>query len=251
MPLVGWAALATSLPTVATFHADPPRWARTLYRRVPWVERALRSTSITAVSEVAASALPTRWGEAVVVPNAIDVDAYDIPIERNPRQVAFLGRDEPRKGLDHLLRAWPRIVEAVPDARLVVMGAKRSQPLPGVTFLGSVAAPVKNETLASSGVFVAPNTSGESFGIVVAEAMAAGCAIVASDLPGFAAVLGTAGRLVSPGDPAGIASAVVSLLGQPDLARALGERARTEVRRFDWPVVLGAYRQLYAAVRGI
>src|SRR5690606_41779908 len=110
---------------------------------------------------------------------------------------------DPRKGLDVLLEAWPMIHAANPDAELMVMGADRGIDLPGVTFLGRVGDEEKRRVLATTTVFVAPNTRGESFGIVVAEAMAAGCAVVASDIPAFRDVAGDTARFVPPGDAPG------------------------------------------------
>lgn len=251
MPLVGWAALAAGVPTVATFHADPPAWVSGAYAYAPLLDRVFRRAVISAVSPVAARAIPDRWGEVTVVPNAIAVDSYDRPVERNGRRAVFLGRDDPRKGLDILLGIWPRVQEAVADAELVVMGASRPDSGEGVTFLGTVTGEEKADTLAASGVYVAPNTGGESFGIVVVEAMAAGCAVVASALPAFEAVLAGTGRLVPVGDPDALASALIELLTRPDEARALGTESREAVRRFDWPPVLDAYRDLYRRASGM
>jgi phosphatidylinositol alpha-mannosyltransferase len=181
----------------------------------------------------------------VIVPNAIDVAAYDLPVGRVARRVAFLGRDEPRKGLDLLLEAWPRIRERHPSAELIVIGVDRVGPPPGVKFVGRVSDSEKRRFLASSAVFVAPNTGGESFGIVVAEAMAAGCAVVASDLPAFRLVLEDNGLLVPVGDVTALADAVNGVLDdEAELAR-LGAAAREAVKRFDWSKVLDAYRDCY------
>ena len=92
---------------------------------------------------------------------------------------------------------------------------------------------------------MAPNLGGESFGIVVAEAMAAGCAVVASDLPGFREVIGSSGVLVAPGDVKGLADAVASVVGDPDRAAELGDSARAAVARFDWSSVLDQYLAVY------
>ncbi len=245
VPLVGWAALMTGKPLVATFHADPAAWVHRAYRLVPLLARKFRRAVVTAVSETAARALPATWGEATIIPNAIDVASYRVPVGRIPRRVAFLGRDDPRKGLDVLLQAWPSVVEMHPDAQLVVMGATRPSQTRAVDFVGRVSAGEKRRLLASSSILVAPNLGGESFGIVVAEAMAAGCAVVASELPAFVSVLGDSGRLVPPGDPAGIASAVNDLLSHPETIVSMSQRSGSAVQRFDWPVVLEGYRAAY------
>lgn len=245
VPLVGWSALGVDRPVVATFHADPPVWVRRLYGWIPFVSRRLRRAVVTAVSATAAGALPDSWGQIEVVPNAIDVASYRSPVQRRPNRVCFLGRDDPRKGLDILLEAWPLIRREVPGAELVVMGAERADPPEGVEFMGRVAGPEKREILASSLVYIAPNTGGESFGIVIAEAMAAGCAVVCSDLAAFRAVIGDNGVTVPVGDVPALASSVIALLEDPGHAGRLGVRARTAVERFDWGVITTRYQLMY------
>jgi phosphatidylinositol alpha-mannosyltransferase len=246
IPLVGWAGMATGKPTVATFHADPPSWARKLYALTPFDGRLFKHARLTAVSRTAADAIPPAWGEVEIIPNAIDVASYELPVGRISRRVAFLGRDEPRKGLDVMLDAWPRIQASRPEAELVVMGADRGVPPPGVTYLGPVTGGEKRRVLASSSVYVAPNTGGESFGIVIAEGMAAGCAVVASRLDSFRDVLGETGRLFPVGDPEALANTVSELLADPEEARRLGELARSRSSRFDWVEVVDRYRHAYA-----
>ncbi len=245
VPTLGWLALSADKPTVATFHADPPKWARRLYEKAPYVGRRMRRALLTAVSETAAEAIPAEWGSVRIIPNGIDTASYSLPVGRVDRRVCFLGRDEPRKGLEVLLRAWPQITERIPQAELKVIGANRPDSLDGVEYLGRVSRGEKKRLLASSLVYAAPNTGGESFGIVIAEAMASGCAVVCSDLPAFRAVLGDAGRLVPIGDPDMLADAVCSLLSRPQEARALGGAARARASIFDWSVVGAAYREVY------
>lgn len=250
IPLVGWAALRSAgVPTVATFHADPPGWARRLYRLAgPALTGRLRRCKLTAVSAVAATAVPAAWGEVTIVPNAVDTGAYHRPVARRPDRVAFLGRDDPRKGLDVLLAAWPRIRREVASAELVVLGAQRPVAPPGVRFLGPVDEETKRETLASTAVFAAPNLGGESFGIVVIEAMAAGCAVVASDLAAFRPVLEGTGVLVEPGDAPSLATAISGLLSNPERASALGTAGRDRARDYDWSSVVGDYLAVYESV---
>lgn len=248
MPRVGTAASGLSMPRVLTFHADAPGWAHRFYRAAP-VRHRMRESVLTAVSPVAARALPPAWGPVTIVPNAIDTAAYAVEVERVATRVTFLGRDDPRKGLDVLLRAWPTVVERVPGAELVVMGAKRTAGQ-GVRYLGRVAEDDKRATLASAAVHVAPNTGGESFGIVLAEAMAAGAAVVASDIPAFRAVVGDAGALVPVGDSAALADAVVGLLTNQAALERAAVAGRRRVRDFDWSVVVGRYVDAYAAAVG-
>jgi phosphatidylinositol alpha-mannosyltransferase len=251
VPLVGWAGLRVGGPRVNTFHADPARWTRVLYRAAGRaLHGAFATHPLTAVSPVAAAALPAAWGVPRIVPNGIDVAGYPTGRDRIAHRVAFVGRDDPRKGLPVLLRAWPSIRERVPHAELVVVGS-RGPARPGVVFRGRLEEAAKREVLATAAVAVAPNLGAESFGIVVAEAMAAGCAVVASDLPAFRGVLDGAGILVPPGDPAALAEAVVGRLQDAAGSAALGERARRSAARYDWSVVAGQYRRVYeSAVTG-
>jgi phosphatidylinositol alpha-mannosyltransferase len=249
IPRVSTAALGAGRPVVATFHADPPSWAAAFYR-TGVVARLPRGAVVTAVSPVAAAHLPARWGPIEVIPNAIDVGMYMTGRRGHPRRVVFLGRDDPRKGLDLLLAAWRRVHSAFGDSELVVVGAARDEQIPGVRFAGRVSEAEKRSELGGAGIYVAPNTGGESFGIVVAEAMASGCAIIASDLPAFRAVAGESGLFVPPGDVEALAGALGSLLADSERVGFLGERARAQVGRFDWSVVTERYEAMYERAAG-
>lgn len=246
MPLVGTSAMRVRGPAiVATFHADPPAWVRSTYgvgKRV-WQRELRNAQIITTVSPVAARAI-AGLADFRVIPNGIDVAEY----RRGPTvpgRVAFLGRDDRRKGLSVLLEAWPAVREEVPTATLVVAGAERPAPPLGVTFSGPVSEAEKRSILAEAEVFCAPNMGGESFGLVVAEAMASGCAVVASAIPAFVHVVGDAGELVAPGDVAGLGRSIVSLLQDPTRRAQLADAATGRVRRFDGPVVAVQYLAAY------
>jgi phosphatidyl-myo-inositol alpha-mannosyltransferase len=243
IPLVGWVAMTVDRPLVVTFHADSPPWAERAYTWLP--AGKFRRSVLTAVSPTAARAIPEDWGPVEVIPNGIDTASFRLPVGRVERRVCFLGRDEPRKGLDTLLDAWQRIRERVPQAELKVMGADRGEGMNGVAYVGRVTGGEKNRILASSQVYVAPNTGGESFGIVLIEAMAAGCAVVCSDLEAFRDVVGSHALLVPVGDPDRLAEAVVALLEDPTASRAMGESGRASVARFDWGVIGARYRDQY------
>lgn len=246
MPLVSTSAMRVRDPAiVATFHADPPSWVRSTYgaaKRV-WRREMRNAQVVTTVSPVAAGAIAGFTGFRVI-PNGIDVEEYRHgPMV--PGRVAFLGRDDRRKGLTVLLEAWPFVREEVPEATLVVAGAERPEAPPGVTFLGRISEAEKRSVLAEAEVFCAPNLGGESFGIVVAEAMASGCAVVASALPAFAHVVGDAGELVSPGDIAGLGQRLAALLQDSDRRVQLANAAAVRVRRFDSSVVAAQYLAAY------
>jgi phosphatidylinositol alpha-mannosyltransferase len=246
MPLAGWAALKARKPTVMTFHADAPAWVRGAYARTPFVARRMRSSVLTAVSDAAKRSIPRAWGDVRVIKNAIDVAAYDLPIGRVKHRIAFLGRDDPRKGLDMALEAFGLTRKEHPQAELMVMGADRSGDMPGVRFLGRVTEGEKHRMLASSAIYVAPNTGGESFGIVLAEAMAAGCAVVASDLDAFRAVTGDNAVLFPVGDVSAMARAIGRLLEDEKERTRLGEAGKEAVKAYDWSKVLDMYLEAYA-----
>ena len=194
MPLVGWAGLRADTARVLTFHADPSTVMRRLYRLAgPLLRSFAKTAPLSAVSPTAASAIADVVGSPVQIPNALDVSSYRLDIGRVPQQVAFLGRPEPRKGRDLLLEAWPAVRAANPQATLIIMGSGEHASMDGVTFAGRVDEEGKRRILASSEVFCAPNRGGESFGITLAEGMAAGCATIASDLPAFVDLLNDTG----------------------------------------------------------
>jgi phosphatidylinositol alpha-mannosyltransferase len=246
MPAVSAAATSISThPTVGTFHADPPSWARFGYRvGSPVWKRAIgRIDVVTTVSHVSGSAI-APFIDARVIPNGIDVDLYGGG-EKVPARVAFLGRDDERKGLQVLLDAWPSVVESVPGAALVVIGTHRDEQISGVAFLGRVDDATKRAELAKAEIFCAPNLGGESFGIVVAEGMASGCAVVASDIPAFADVLGQSGVLTTPDDSSGLARALVSLLNDRPFLHTRQRSALAAVERFDGMSVANQYANAY------
>lgn len=248
MPIVSMSASRiASKPTVGTFHADPPLWARRGYAALsPVLKRVIaRLDVITTVSPVSRSAIES-FANARVIGNGIDVARY-APTEKVPGTIAFLGRDDPRKGLDVLLDAWPAVRDVLPEASLCVMGADRGDPPEGVTYLGRVGDAVKYRELARAAVFVAPNLGGESFGITVAEGMAAGCAVVASGIPAFLHVLGEAGAIVAPGDHEGLSLALIRLLEDDEYRDHLGSAARERVMRYDGAGIAAQYVETYSA----
>jgi phosphatidylinositol alpha-mannosyltransferase len=247
MPMASLFATHAGLPVVATFHAAPGRAGRLLYRLPrPILRRLLGSTvAVTAVSATAASVLPDDV-EVEIIPNGLDLASMRIGAERSEHMVAFLGRDEPRKGLDVLLAAWPRVLAAEPGARLTVMGSNRG--LEGITWKGWVDDRTKAEILGSAAVYVAPQLGGESFGIVLLEAMAAGAAVVASSLDAFVAVAAGAARYFPVGDSNALAEAIVHLLRNRGERQRLADAGATVADRYDWSRVGPAYREVYAGV---
>ncbi|MDP8958344.1 MAG: glycosyltransferase family 4 protein [Actinomycetota bacterium] len=254
VPVVSLAALLWGrAPKVGTFHASPGRGIGWAYRLgTPLLRRLSGRLAVATTVSGVAQASVEGFCPTVVIPNALSCASFIAEVERTAHRVAFLGRDDPRKGLDVLLGAWPAVREAVPDAELAVVGASRPRPFPaGVRYLGRVSEEDKRFELSRAALLAAPNLGEESFGLVPAEGMAAGCAVVASALPGFVEVVGEAGVLVPPGDPAALAKALVELLQDGARRRELGERGRRRARRFDWEMVLPRYLEVYEqALRG-
>lgn len=259
-----WAA---ELPVVATFHTSIPR-SRALTVSYPFLRPAMEKIAARiAVSEDARRTLVEHLGgDAVVIPNGVDVGAF-ASARADPRwqgtpaapTLAFLGRiDEPRKGLQVLAEAFGRVRAQVPGVRLLVAGqgdldearARFGGEVAGVTFLGGVSEEDKAALLASVDVYVAPHTGGESFGIVLVEAMSAGTAVVASDLGAFRRVLddGRCGALFTTGDPASLAERLVEVLGDPARRDALRTRGSAWVRRYDWSTVAHQVLEVYEMV---
>jgi phosphatidylinositol alpha-mannosyltransferase len=252
MPFVSLGVLRRAQrPLVGTFHADPSPAASLAYSLGrPFSRRWLRRLQVmTAVSPIAARPLEFT-GRVRIIPNGVDVAEYGGDGKRS-KSVVFLGRDDKRKGLSVLLEAWPLVTERDAAASLTIVGAPPpSDPIPGVEFTGRVGEDEKRRLLGSAAIFCAPNLGGESFGIVVVEAMAASCAVVASGLPAFVHVAGDTAVYVAPGDPAGLAAAIGDLVADPDRATGLGRKAHERVWRFDGAAVAAAYLDAYRQASG-
>jgi phosphatidylinositol alpha-mannosyltransferase len=255
-------------PLVATFHAATTRskvlaalgpWAR------PWLEKI---SGRIAVSDFARRVqVEHLGGDAVVIPNGVHVGAFaqgpSLPGYArggSSPTIGFLGRyDEPRKGLPVLLEAMHSVVREHPHARLLVAG--RGDPVefaelvgedlaPRVTLLGELTETDKAAFLRSVDVYCAPNLLGESFGVILLEAMAAGAPVVASDLDAFARVLvdGAAGVLVPRGDAAELAEALSGLLADPGRRAQLADAGRQAVAGYDWAVIAERILTVYETV---
>ncbi|CAM3171153.1 glycosyltransferase family 4 protein [Prescottella defluvii] len=252
-------------PIVATFHTSTTKsLVLSTFQGVlqPYLEKIS--------GRIAVSELARRWqveslgSDAVEIPNGVDVPAFAnaVPLPGYPRPgktVLFLGRyDEPRKGMAVLLGALPTLAEKYPDIEILVVGRGDDDKLRKeagryarhLRLLGQVSDAEKASALRSVDVYCAPNLGGESFGIVLVEAMAAGAPVVASELDAFRRVLrdGTAGLLVPVGDSAALAAALDGVLGDDDRRRALAAAASVVVAEYDWPVVAEQILRVYETV---
>jgi len=254
-------------PIVATFHTSTTKsLALSFFQGIlrPWNEKI--------VGRIAVSDLARRWqmealgSDAVQIPNGVDIESFACaaPLPGYPRPgktVLFLGRfDEPRKGMAVLLGALPTVAKRFPGVEILIVGRgdeddlrEQAGELAGhLRFLGQVDDAEKARALRSADVYCAPNTGGESFGIVLVEAMAAGTPVVASDLDAFRRVLadGRAGRLVAVEDSGALAEALIEVLGDSRLRTRYVKAASAEVQRYDWAVVADDILRVYETVAG-
>jgi phosphatidylinositol alpha-mannosyltransferase len=264
LPLLAcWVA---SGPIVATVHTAMPR-SRVLLATQPVLRTALEKIDARiAVSEAARTTFVEHLGgDAVLIPNGVATHRYREarPLDGWPGTggvIGFLGRmDEPRKGLSVLLKAFEPLAEGRPGLRLLIAGPgdadEQRHKLPAglrdrAVFLGEVSEEDKIRVLHSVEVFCSPNTGGESFGIVTAEAMAAGLPIVASDIPAFRQVLrgGRAGELFAVGDPDDLARVAGRLLDDPGRRAELSVAALDAVADYDWDTVAKNVVSVYETV---
>jgi phosphatidyl-myo-inositol alpha-mannosyltransferase len=260
-----WALRAAEGPIVATFHTSTTKsLTLTVFQGVlrPWHEKI--------VGRIAVSDLARRWqmealgSDAVEIPNGIDVASFAAAprlagYPRPGKTVLFLGRyDEPRKGMAVLIGALPSLVEHFPGVQVLIVGRgdedelrSKAGGLAGhLRFLGQVDDAAKASALCSADVYCAPHTGGESFGIVLVEAMAAGTPVVASDLHAFRRVLRNddAGRLVPVEDSAALAAGLVAVLEDDQLAKRYVAAGADAVRRYDWSVVANQIMRVYETV---
>ena len=262
-----WALRVAEGPIVATFHTSTTKsLTLSVFQGVlrPWHEKI--------VGRIAVSDLARRWqmealgSDAVEIPNGVDVASYaGAPLldgyPRPGKTVLFLGRyGEPRKGMAVLIDALPTLVEHLPGVQVLIVGRgdedelrSKAGGLAGhLRFLGQVDDAVKASALRSADVYCAPHTGGESFGIVLVEAMAAGTPVVASDLHAFRQVLrdGDAGLLVPVEDSAALAAGLVAVLSDDRLAKRYIAAGSDAVRRYDWSVVANQIMRVYETVAG-
>jgi len=286
VPVVGPAAvLGTGAPRVLTFHATAeggtlPRLYRSV--RVPARAVVARAHALTAVSPVAAAFHAQMLGidpaRITIVPNGVDVarfaDAADAlhtadalaagrtsgRTRDGGARLVFLGRLEHRKGADVAVRAFRMLAAERAGLRMRVLGdgplratierlaADAPSDVAARLELAGRADPAHlPRLLADADVAVLPSRGGESFGIVLLEAMAAGVPIVASDIPGYRAVArdGREALLVAPDDPCALADAIARVLDDATLADRLRSAGRARAAEHDWEAVAARTREVY------
>ena len=248
-------AIATALsPVVVTCHASGSNWFN--WGKFFWGVVMERVDYRIAVSEQAQSAAGRFMdGPIEIVPNGVGIPPLADPGGRDGN-VVFIGRHDPRKGLEYLLRAWPT-VRAETGGRLRVIGAdplsvrflmrRKGLPADGVDILGSVAEDVLTAELERASLLVAPSIGRESFGMVLTRAFACATPVVASDIDGYREVVdATTGLLVPSADAAALAAGMLELLHDDNRRRRLGEAARAvAIERYAWPKISERIETIY------
>ena len=258
------AAMLSSAPLVGTFHAALGRSVSRAIASAPMRLYMERIGVRIAVSEEARRTLiEHHGGDAVIIPNGVETASFrtaqplDQWVATDDRPViVFLGRlDEPRKGLGIFAGAIESVLERVPGTRFLIAGRGDAPDIratvarfgDSVSFLGGISDEEKESLLAGASIYVAPQTGGESFGIVLVEAMAARTTVVASDIPAFRAVLedGRAGALFETGNSDSLASVLTDLLGDRERLDALADAGQRASAQYDWEVVADKVFEVY------
>ena len=256
--LACWAADG---PMVGTFHAAAKR-QKIIFAIGPILEPAIEKLSARiAVSEAARLTLTDHLDtDAVIIPNGIYANRYTEgkSIEKwSGNTIGFIGRfEEPRKGLSVLVDALPVISRFAPDVRVLVAGpGDPAEVIESIDpqlrqrfeFLGKITESEKADFMSSVAVYVAPNTGGESFGIILAEALAGGACVVASDIPAFDDLLGHGefGALFESESSTELAKVVIDLLRDEAKRKELSARGKERAKLFDWTVVAEQIYSVY------
>jgi len=254
---------------VATFHAKLPETlvTRTMAKAItPYTKPLLRHIdAFTAVSEAAAEYLLTLADVPVeIIPNGIDLKHFrktadDKPAKNTPKTILYVGRLEQRKGVKYLLEAFAQLQTREPSVRLIIAGdgvdreklelEAEELGLQHVEFLGYIDEDTKKRLLHTADVFCSPALFGESFGIVLLEAMASGLVTVAGDNPGYESVMQGLGKLslINPKDTSVFAHRLQLLLFDEDLRSLWRKWAKDYVRQFDYPKIVDKYEATYKA----
>jgi phosphatidyl-myo-inositol alpha-mannosyltransferase len=242
-PAIGVATLAFArVPLVATFHASGElSWMKLATPVWGFLSERL-DHRIAVSSDAAESARRYLPGDYEVIPNGVALPEQAEPGDRKHR-IVFLGRHEPRKGLQVLLRAWPEIRRQT-GARLRVSDD-------GIDALGYVPEQERTQELLEAKAFVAPSLGGESFGMVLTEAFACAAPVVASDIAGYRDVMTPeTGVLVPPDDPRSLAEATVGLLGDEPRRQRLAAGARRRARAYSWDDIARRLLAIYEPLAG-
>ena len=259
-PIVGWDTMVfRGAPVVGTFHAYSTKALPNHTASLLGARRRFNQLSARIAVSEAAAWTGRRWfgGNYTIVPNGVDIEAAPQgPKEPSDElRLLFVGRAEERKGLPVLLAAFQALVEHVPS-RLTIVGSdpeeisrRVSDPdlMNHIDVLGKVSDSILWRQLGEADLLCAPSLAGESFGMVLIEAMAAGTGVVASAIAGYSDVVtnGVDGILVPPADPQALAEELQLLAHEPERIRAMGEAGRRSAERFAWPRIADEVTEVY------
>ncbi len=267
VPILGRQILTRSkVKNIATFHAKLPDTAmsRTIERVItPYTKSILKYLdSLTAVSDAAAEYIQSLTNRHIeIVPNGIDLSTYKTLPATSSKTILYIGRLEKRKGLKFLLKAYRQLSEVDHSVRLQIAGdgpdkekleeLVRNWQLKNVDFLGFVSSTEKLKLIQNAAVFCSPARYGESFGIVLLEAMACGVPIVAGDNPGYVSVLKERGQigLVDPKDTDDFVRKLSLLINDEELRNIWKSWSIDYVKQFSYKNVVDKYEELYQAIR--
>ncbi|HXT37847.1 MAG TPA: glycosyltransferase family 4 protein [Chloroflexota bacterium] len=269
LPVAVLLAGGGSAARIGTFHAYRESYYGYYYGR-PVLRRVVNKLDGRVCVSRAAFEFVSRYfpGAYSIIPNGVDLHMFNERVEPFPRYrdgrptVLFVGRIEKRKGLAFLIRAYQDLRLRLPDVRILVVGRSgragrayqryaRAHELTGIEFAGEVSAADLPRYYQSCDVFCSPAISGESFGMVLLEAMALGKPVVATAIDGYKQVMqdGRQGRLVPPRDASALAQALLELLVSPDDRRRMGNQGKVTAAAFSWERVSSRLLQFYDEVR--
>ena len=254
-------------PKVGTFHTYMKNsMALSLFHK--HIRKYIENLSGRIAVSPASKEFITRYykGDYRIIPNGVDTERFSPKVKPIKKykdgyfNILFVGRLDPRKGLKYLLQAMPIVLAAVPKARLIVVGGGALQEYyksfvmneirDRIIFTGFVTAEELPCYYRTADVYVSPATGGESFGIVLIEAMASSTPVIASDIEGYSAVIknGVDGILIPKEQPMKIAEKLIELLGNKNLRLKLGKKGRTTALQYSWPKVTAKIEKLYKEV---
>jgi phosphatidylinositol alpha-mannosyltransferase len=261
------ALLYSRSANVSTFHAAATRFRAYEFLSPAMMPLFRKIDGPIAVSETARKSIDRYFpGEYRIIPNGVDTERFNPGVEPIDElndgrpNILFVGRFDPRKGLKYLLMAMPRILESVPDVRLVVVGKGVLETYyrryldpeveKSVVFTGYVEPSLLPRYYRTGHVFCSPATGAESFGIILLEAMASGTPLVASDIDGYNKVVDHMqdGMLVPPNDPRALADAIVRVLKDESLRKLFSQKGAEKAARYSWPGVTSMLERYYLEI---